>query len=121
MVTIVAEPLITKPELLELEPEPEPEQEPEQEPEPAEPVETPSPKKKPGRPVGSKSKEPGKPRAKQVKIAEEPVIPHTPVEQPSRPIPTSRDSQSALMLRMLSQHAKDRQNRKADLWKSWFR
>ena len=121
-VIINDEPLIIEPELLELEPEPEPEPELEPEPEQEQPTEPPTPKKKPGRPVGSKSKEPGKPRAKRVKIVEE-AVPHnppSPVEQ-SRPIPTSRDSQSALMLQMLSQHAKERQNRKADLWKSWFR
>ena len=119
MVTIADEPVIIEPEA-EPEPEPEPELEPA---EPEESVEPPTPKKKPGRPVGSKSKEPGKPRAKRVKIVEE-AVPHSPpppVEQPSRPIPTRRDSDSALMLEMLSQHAKERQNRKADLWKSWFR
>ena len=123
MVKNADHPVIIEPELLELEPEPEPEPEPELESaEPEESVEAPTPKKKPGRPVGSKSKEPGKPRAKRVKIVEE-AVPHSPpppVEQ-SRPIPTSRDSQSAMMLQMLSQHAKERQNRKADLWKSWFR
>ena len=120
MVTIVAEPVIIEPEA-EL-PEPEPEPEPELEPEPEEPMEPPTPKRKPGRPPGSKSKEPGKPRAKRVKIVEE-AVPHSPpppIEQ-SRPIPTRRDSDSALMLEMLSQHARERQNRKADLWKSWFR
>ena len=119
MVTIADEPVIIQPEA-EL-PEPEPEPEPELEPaEPEESVEPPTPKKKPGRPVGSKSKEPGKPRAKRVKIVEE-VVSHSPPVEQSRPIPTRRESDSALMLEMLSQHARERQNRKADLWKSWFR
>ena len=86
-----------------------------------------APKRKPGRPIGAKSKEPGKPRprakAVTVPIREEPV----PVESPlsplpgSRPIPTeARDSREALMLRLLSQHASARQNNKVALWKSWF-
>ena len=106
MVTIADEPVLIEPE-----PEPEPAESEPAEPEPVEP----EPKKKPGRPVGSKSKEPGKPRAKRVKIVEE-VIP--PVEQP-RPIP--QESESAVMFRLLNHHARERQNRKADLWKSWFR
>ena len=39
--------------------------------------EEPAPKRKPGRPVGAKSKEPGrprKPRAKKVEVVEEPVV-----------------------------------------------
>ena len=113
------------PVTIETEPEPEPEPEPELEPElemepEVEPEPEPlTPKKKPGRPVGSKSKEPGKPRAKRVKIVEveEAYVP-APTQQ--RTIPTSNDSNSAKMLKLLTEHAHTRRDRKADLWKSWF-
>ena len=94
------------------------------------------PKKKPGRPVGSKNKEPGKPRkprAKAVAPREEPVpveppippLPDQPYDAPtlpgSRRIPTeARDSHEAMMLRLLSQQANARQQNKVALWKSWF-
>ena len=85
-------------------------------------------KKKPGRPVGSKSKVPGKPRApRKVKISEVEVeaVEPPPRELPlqgSRPIPTiSHDTRSAMMLSLLAEHARTRQTHKADLWKSWFR
>ena len=94
--------------------------------------------KKRGRPVGSKSKEPGKPRAprvKKVSIAPEqpqpPAEPHPmepqPVERPrvlagSRPIPhVSYDEQSTLMLALLQQQAHTRRARKVEQWKNWFR
>ena len=97
-------------------------------------------RRKPGRPVGSKSKEPGKPRAPRKKRV---VIEEAPVEEPpqepesalresdalmprvlpgSRPIPTrSHDDTTALMLSLLQAQAQQRQTRKSDLWKSWFR
>ena len=105
----------------EPEPEPEPAPEPESEPEPELEKEPPTPKKKPGRPVGSKSKEPGKPRAKRVKIVEveETHVPAPTIVQ-QRTIPTSSDSNSAVMLRLLTEHAHTRRDRKSDLWKSWF-
>ena len=84
------------------------------------------PRRKPGRPLGSKSKEPGKPRRKKVVEApleveeveevEERVLPG------SRPIPMeAHNDTTALMLELLRQQAQQRQTRKADLWKSWFR
>ena len=83
------------------------------------------PKRKPGRPVGSKSKEPGKPRKPRAKAIAVPIR-EEPVELPpplpgSHPIPTeARDSREALMLRLLSQQANVRQQNKVALWKSWF-
>ena len=85
-----------------------------------------APKRKPGRPIGAKSKEPGKPRPRAkavvtVPIREEPVPVESPPLPGSRPIPTeARDSREALMLRLLSQQANARQNNKVALWKSWF-
>ena len=92
-------------------------------------VEQPAPKRKPGRPAGAKSKVQGKPRAPRKVRISEPEAHHEPEEAPSeaplpqsRPIPTvSHDSTSAMMLSLLQEHAKSRQTRKADLWKSWFR
>ena len=99
------------------------------EPEPAEP---PQPKKR-GRPVGSKSKEPGKPRAKRV-----PKKPLESIEATdtvrienddlprvlyrSQPIPQySHDDSSELLLRLLSHQATQRKRNKVELWKSWFK
>ena len=95
--------------------------------------EPPIPKRKPGRPTGSKSKVPGKPRAprqKKVVIADVPeeipadipeddeierVLPH------SKPIPThGYDDRTIMMITMLQQQADERKNRKAALYKSWF-
>ena len=93
--------------------------------------ETPKAKRKPGRPAGSKSKIPGKPRAPRQKRVV--VVPEEPEEIPeekeiervlpnSRPIPTHGfDNNAAIMLAMLQQQADDRKNRKAALYKSWFR
>ena len=83
------------------------------------------PKKKPGRPAGSKNKEPGKPRRAKVVLIEQPVTPEPDYGAPalpgSRRIPTeARDSREALMLRLLSQQANARQHNKVALWKSWF-
>ena len=86
-----------------------------------------TPKRKPGRPLGSKSKEPGKPRAprkKRVVVEEAPVEEEVPPRAlpGSRPIPThAHDDTTALMLELLRQQAQTRQTRKTDLWKSWFR
>ena len=113
------------------EPEPEPT-------EPVEPTEQPQPKKK-GRPVGSKSKEPGKPRAKRVPkkpldvaaVAasieatdtvriESDDLPR--VLHRSQPIPQySHDDTSELLLRLLSHQATQRKRNKVELWKSWFK
>ncbi len=87
-----------------------------------------APKRKPGRPAGSKSKIPGKPRAPRQKrvvvedVTEEPE--ETEVERVlpnSRPIPThGYDDRTVMMIAMLQRQADDRKNRKAALYKSWF-
>ena len=95
--------------------------------------ETPKAKRKPGRPAGSKSKIPGKPRAprqKQVVVVDVPEeSEEIPEEIPvveralpgSRPIPTHGfDDRTVAMLTMLQRQADDRKNRKAALYKSWF-
>lgn len=98
--------------------------------------ENPQPKKKPGRPLGSKSKEPGKPRAK--RTSKKQVEPLETVEiqnniqvesknpprvlEGSRPIPRqSYDETSELLLQLLSHQANQRKRNKVELWKSWFR
>ena len=96
--------------------------------EPAESVELPTPKRKPGRPVGAKSKEPGKPRAKRVILKE--VVEEVPVEVAQESdnamrIPTSShecvyNDTSSRMLQMLADHSQSRKKRKTDLWRSWF-
>ena len=84
------------------------------------------PKRKPGRPAGSKNKQPGKPRKPRAKAVAVPVEPVEPPEEylplpGSRRIPTeARDSREALMLRLLSEQAGARQRNKVALWKSWF-
>ena len=104
-----------------------------------------APKKKGGRPPGAKSKAQGKPRPKRVaanrmraRALEEasPMAPPPPVEEEaaqlpralpgSRPIPLEseinpRDRMSLMMMTMLREQATERRQRKADLWKSWFR
>ena len=95
--------------------------------------ETPKAKRKPGRPAGSKSKIPGKPRAPRQKRVVVVDVPEEPEEIPeetpvveralpgSRPIPTHGfDDRAVAMLAMLQQQADDRKNRKAALYKSWF-
>lgn len=90
-----------------------------------------APKRKPGRPVGAKSKQPGKPRAprakKIVQIQEEPVyqaeadneLPR--VLAGSQPIPReAHNDTAALMLQLLQKQAQNRQTRKSERWKSWF-
>ena len=93
------------------------------------------PKRKPGRPAGSKSKIQGKPRAKRVaKVV--PVVVPTEEEESSgeefievrrhreethRRLPTEGyDRDSRLMMAMLKQQHQERQTRKSDLWRSWF-
>jgi hypothetical protein len=125
MVTIDTEPVIIE----------EPEELPVEEPtattpteEPLEELLEPPTPRKPGRPAGSKSKVPGKPRAPRVKKA--PVIVEVETEPirnlpDSRPIPTvSHDTNvntnASRMLDLLAEHSRNRKNRKADLWRSWF-
>ena len=104
----------------------------------------PAPKKRGGRPPGAKSKAQGKPRPKRVaankmraRALEEtsPLAPPPPAEEGeelpralpgSRPIPLEseinpRDRTTLMMMTMLRQQATERRQRKADLWKSWFR
>ncbi|MFX4226553.1 MAG: hypothetical protein ACFHHU_01260 [Porticoccaceae bacterium] len=100
-----------------------------------------APKKKAGRPAGAKSKAQGKPRPKRVaanrmraRALEEAAPPPPPEEEAqlpralagSRPIPMEseidpRDRTSVMMMTLLRQQAAERRQRKADLWKSWFR
>ena len=90
--------------------------------------EPPIPKRKPGRPTGSKSKVPGKPRApRQKKVVVADVPEEIPEEIPERVLPNSRpipthgyDDRTVMMLAMLQQQADDRKSRKAALYKSWF-
>jgi hypothetical protein len=101
----------------------------------------PAPKKRGGRPPGAKSKAQGKPRPKRVAAnkmrarALEETSPLAPAEEGeelpralpgSRPIPLEseinpRDRTTLMMMTMLRQQATERRQRKADLWKSWFR
>ena len=86
-------------------------------------------KRKPGRPVGSKSKEPGKPRkprAKKVVVEEaEPEQPEQvelPRPLPSQPIPTEAyDLRTAKMLRLLQMQSETRKQQKRNVYSSWFR
>ena len=102
-------------------------------------TEAPAPKKK-GRPVGARSKIPGRPRPARVAAnraralaLEEKTAPLTPAEEAelpralagSRPIPQEsevdpRDRTSMLMMSLLREQAAERRQRKTDLWKSWF-
>ena len=89
------------------------------------PADEPAPKRKPGRPLGAKSKEPGKPRQKRAQVVtvatvEPPAEPDR-VLSGSQPIPQmSYDEKSALMLALLQQQTNERKQRKVDRWKSWF-
>jgi hypothetical protein len=94
----------------------------------------PEPKRKPGRPAGSRNKQPAKPRAKKlpVVVVSEAVDiapsqpPTTPTETPRwdaqhQPIPTEAKTEIAeLMLRLLSQQSSERIRRKDNLRRSWF-
>ena len=86
------------------------------------------PKRKPGRPVGAKSKEAGKPRKPREKkvVFEEPI--ETPYEDLLRaipgslPIPTEAyDLRTAKMLRLLQMQTDHRKQQKAHVYSSWFR
>jgi len=87
------------------------------------------PKARPkGRPKGAANKGPGKPRAKKVTIQEESLETTLapPVYEPSSPrrnkqIPEFGVNDVAVeMLRLLSNQQQARQQRKRDLYKSWF-
>ena len=87
--------------------------------------ESPKAKQKPGRPKGSRDT---KPRARQAKVKTVAIVePDEPVNElprvlpQSQPIPThAYNDNAALMLNMLAHQARERQNRKQHLWKSWF-
>ena len=88
-------------------------------------------KRKPGRPTGSKNKEPGKPRkprAKKVEIREEEVETISPQEELPRAIPGSQpipeeayDLRTAKMLRLLQMQSDHRKQQKRNMYSSWFR
>ena len=91
----------------------------------------PPPKTKPkpkGRPKGAVNKGPSKPRAKKVDLQEEPVtkVDAPPADAPSSPrrnlqIPEFGVNDVAVeMLRLMSNQQQARQQRKRDLYKSWF-
>ena len=91
----------------------------------------PEPKRKPGRPAGSKNRQPAKPRAKRVVVSEavdavQPPPPPAPLPAPRwdaqhQPIPTEAHSEMAeLMLRLLSGQAMERQRRKDAQRRAWF-
>ena len=94
------------------------------------PAELPEPKRKPGRPAGSRNKQPAKPRAKRVVVSEavEAVPPAPPAPSPAprwdaqhQPIPTEAKTEMAeLMLRLLSGQAMERQRRKDAQRRAWF-
>ena len=114
-IVVQAEPTIEQDEVVSVEPV-------------ADDNEPPIPKRKPGRPTGSKSKIPGKPRApRQKKVVVADVPEEIPEDIPERVLPNSRpipthgyDDRTVMMLAMLQQQADDRKNRKAALYKSWF-
>ena len=98
----------------------------------------PEPKRKPGRPAGSRNKQPAKPRAKRVVVSEAvgaaelrstaEVQPPPPAPAPRwdaqhQPIPTEAEAtteMAQLMLRLLSGQAMERQRRKDAQRKAWF-
>ena len=93
------------------------------------PAELPEPKRKPGRPAGSRNKQPAKPRAKRVVVSEavEYAPPPPPAPTPQRwdaqhqPIPTeARTEMAELMLRLLSGQAMERQRKKDERRRAWF-
>ena len=99
-----------------------------QEPATAEAVEEPvlkeaEPKKR-GRPVGSKNKEPGKPRAprKKPEIVEEPIEQELPrAVEGSFPIPEEAyDLRTAKMLRLLQMQADQRKRNKENVWRNLY-
>ena len=95
------------------------------------PAELPEPKRKPGRPAGSRNKQPAKPRAKRVVVSEAVELQPPPPPAPSparwdaqhRPIPTEAEAtteMAQLMLRLLSGQAMERQRRKDERRRAWF-
>ena len=78
-----------------------------------------------GRPTGAKNKQPSKPRAKRV-IIQEPVVDDSPQYEPSSPrrnlpIPEFGVNDVAVeMLRLLSNQQQAKQERKRQLYHSWF-
>ena len=91
------------------------------------PAELPEPKRKPGRPAGSRNKQPAKPRAKRVVVSEAveyaPPPPTPRWDAQHQPIPTEADAKTEmaqLMLRLLSGQATERQRRKDAQRRAWF-
>jgi hypothetical protein len=79
-----------------------------------------SPKRKPGRPNGSRNKQPTKPRAKKVVVSEV-VEPPPRWDAQHQPIPTEpHNEMAALMIKMLSGQSMERQRRKDAQRKAWF-
>ena len=78
-----------------------------------------------GRPAGAKNKQPSKPRAKRV-VIQEPVADDSPQYEPSSPrrnlpIPEFAAGDVAVeMLRLLSNQQRAKQERKRQLYASWF-
>ncbi len=78
-----------------------------------------------GRPAGAKNKQPSKPRAKRV-IVQEPVVDESLQYEPSSPrrnlpIPEIGANDVAVeMLRLLSNQQQAKQERKRQLYASWF-
>ena len=78
-----------------------------------------------GRPTGARNKQPSKPRAKRV-IIQEPVEDDSPQYEPSSPrrnlpIPEFGVNDVAVeMLRLLSNQQQAKQERKRQLYQSWF-
>ena len=89
---------------------------------PAEPEEA---KRKPGRPVGSRNKLPGKPRKSRAKVviqeeAVEMIEPERIIEG-SMPIPEEAyDLRTAKMLRLLQLQKDNRKEQKRQMYSSWF-
>ncbi len=87
--------------------------------------ETPKKAKAKGRPIGARNKQPSKPRAKRV-VIQEPVADDSPQYEPSSPrrnlpIPEFGASDVAVeMLRLLSNQQQAKQERKSQLYQSWF-
>ena len=87
--------------------------------------ETPKKAKAKGRPIGARNKQPSKPRAKRV-VIQEPVADDSPQYEPSSPrrnfpIPEFAAGDVAVeMLRLLSNQQRAKQERKRQLYASWF-
>ncbi len=90
----------------------------------------PTPKKRAGRPSGSKDKVPRPKRKTTAVVKEEPLYVESTIEsiqempralEGSLPIPPPTESEkAALMFHLLTQHAKGRKSAKQELWRSWF-